>query len=69
MLEHLVGQFGRSLTPLRPTGTVDCEGRRHEGMSEEGMIPANAMVKVVKVRGGRLIVRRAEVPELDDAMS
>ncbi len=33
------------------------------------MIPANAMVKVVKVRGGRLIVRRAEVPELDDAMS
>src|SRR5690349_2865429 len=26
-LEHLIGQFGRALTPLRPSGMVDFDGR------------------------------------------
>ncbi len=65
LLDHLVGQFARTLTPLRPTGTVDLEGRRLEGVSEEGMIPPNTMVRVVKVRGGRLFVRLADLPSID----
>ena len=35
-LDHLVGQFGRALTPLRPSGLVDFDGRRLDGLSEEG---------------------------------
>ncbi len=66
MLEHLIGQFGRALTPLRPTGLVDFDGRRLEGLSEEGLIPAGSLVRAVQVRGGRLIVRVADVPALDD---
>jgi membrane-bound ClpP family serine protease len=66
MLEHLVGQFGRSLTPLRPSGLVDFDGRRLEGLSEEGLIPTGMLVRAVQVRGGRLIVRVADVPALDD---
>jgi membrane-bound ClpP family serine protease len=66
MLEHLVGQFGRALTPLRPSGLVDFEGRRLEGLSEEGLIPAGMLVRAVQVRSGRLIVRVADVPAFDD---
>ncbi len=66
LLERLVGQYGRSLTPLRPSGLVDFEGRRHEGLSEEGLIPAGSLVKAVQVRGGRLVVRVADVPAFDD---
>ncbi len=66
MLDHLVGQFGRTLTPLRPSGLVDFEGRRLEGVSEEGLIPAGTLVRAIQVRAGRLIVREADVPALDD---
>jgi membrane-bound ClpP family serine protease len=65
-LDHMIGQFGRSLTPMRPTGMVDFDGRRHEGMAEEGLIPANTMVRVVRTQGSRLVVRAAKVPQLDD---
>ena len=33
-LDHLIGQFGRALTPLRPSGTVDFEGRRIDAMAD-----------------------------------
>lgn len=65
MLDHLVGQFVRTLTPLRPSGTVELDGRRFEAQSEEGMISANVIVRVVRVRGGRLQVRVAEIPDIN----
>lgn len=69
VLERLVGQFGRTLTPLRPSGRVDFEGRRFEGVSEEGLIPSGVLVRAVQVRSGRLVVREADVPALDDVVS
>ena len=51
VLEHLIGQFGRALTPLRPSGLVDFEGSRLDGLSEEGLIPAGALVRAVQIRG------------------
>ncbi|GIW87293.1 MAG: hypothetical protein KatS3mg108_1617 [Isosphaeraceae bacterium] len=65
-LSHLVGQIGRTVTPLRPTGIVLFEGRRHEAISEGIPIEANTLVRALEIRGGRLIVRVAEVPEWDD---
>jgi membrane-bound ClpP family serine protease len=65
-LEHLVGQFGRALTPLRPSGVVDFEGRRLDGLSEEGLIPRGALVRAVQVRGGTLVVRPANEAALED---
>jgi membrane-bound ClpP family serine protease len=61
-LDHLVGQFGRALTPLRPSGLVDFDGRRLDGLSEEGLIPPGALIRAVRVRGGQLVVRTASPP-------
>ena len=65
-LDHLIGQFGRALTPLRPSGSVDFEGRRIDGLAEGGtMIPSGALVRAVGVRGIQLIVRPAPAEMLD----
>ena len=66
-IDHLVGQFGRALTPLRPSGLVDFDGRRLDGLSEEGLIPSGALVRAVRVRGGQLVVREATDPLTDDS--
>jgi membrane-bound ClpP family serine protease len=65
-LDHLVGQLGRALTPLRPSGLVDFDGRRLDGLSEEGLIPSGALVRAVRVRGGQLVVRTAPEADLDE---
>lgn len=67
-LDHLIGQFGRALTPLRPSGLVDFEGRRLDGMSEEGLIPAGALVRAVHIRGGQIIVRAASEKTLEELL-
>ena len=68
ILEHLIGQFGRAITPMRPSGLVDFEGRRLDGMSEEGLIPAGALVRAVHVRSGQIIVRAATDKTLDELL-
>jgi membrane-bound ClpP family serine protease len=56
-LEHLVGQIGRALTPLRPSGHIEIEGRRVDGLAEEGFLPSGALVRVIRIRSGQLVVR------------
>ncbi len=61
-LYPLVGRLGRALTPLRPGGSVDFNGRRLDGLSEGGYIEAGTSVSVVRVRGQFLIVRAQPDP-------
>jgi membrane-bound serine protease (ClpP class) len=68
-LDHLVGQLGRALTPLRPSGLVDFDGRRLDGLSEEGFIPSGSLVRAVRIRGGQLVVRVAPDLTLDEALN
>ena len=58
--DHLIGDFGRALTPLRPSGSVDFEGRRIDARAEEGLIAAGSLVRAVRVESGILIVRMAD---------
>ena len=56
-LESLVGQVGRTLTPLRPCGHVEIDGQRADALAEEGFLPADATVRVLRVRSGQVVVR------------
>jgi hypothetical protein len=47
---------------------VDFEGRRLDGLSEEGLIPAGALVRAVRVRSGQLVVRAASDKTLDELL-
>jgi membrane-bound ClpP family serine protease len=61
-LNTLVGKYGKTVSPMRPSGTVEIDGRRIDAMTEGLMIDADVQVKCVDVRTGRVIVREASAP-------
>jgi membrane-bound serine protease (ClpP class) len=52
-----VGQSGRAVSELRPMGTCDFDGTRVEAMSEHGIVPAGAAVRIVALVNNRPTVR------------
>ena len=56
-LEELIGQEGKSLTILRPTGTAKIANRRVDVTTENTVVPANTAIKVIKVVGYKVIVK------------
>lgn len=50
---------GKALTALRPAGTALIEGRRVDVVAESDLIEAGAPVRVVRVEGAKVVVRRA----------
>ena len=64
-LEGLVGRVGRTITPLRPSGLTDFDGRRIDTLAEGFLIEPGTLVRVVSVRGNRVTVRPVEPGALD----
>ncbi|NQX44568.1 nodulation protein NfeD [Paenibacillus tritici] len=56
---RLIGASGISVTPLRPAGTAAIGGERIDVVTEGGFIDAHTAVSVVKVEGGRVVVKEA----------
>lgn len=56
--EALVGAVGVARSDINPTGTVFVEGELWTAESEDGLIPAGHRVRVVRVSGLRLGVRK-----------
>lgn len=54
----LLGKKGKSLTPLRPSGTVVIDKERIDVVTEGNYIEANVDVEVVQVEGTRIVVRK-----------
>jgi membrane-bound serine protease (ClpP class) len=57
-LEHLKGEIGKTLTPLRPAGSTEIGGRRIDTVAKGVMIDQGELVRVVAVEGNRVVVRR-----------
>ncbi len=54
----LLGMEGTTITILRPAGTVIIDNERIDVVSEGDFIEQHARVKVIKVEGARIVVRR-----------
>jgi membrane-bound serine protease (ClpP class) len=54
----LVNQIGQTTTPLRPSGTALFQQQYHDVISEGTPIDVGQSVKVVKVEGSRIVVRK-----------
>jgi membrane-bound serine protease (ClpP class) len=57
-LEELVGKTGISLTMLRPAGTAEIGEKRVDVVSEGIFVPKDTKIKVVMVKGNRVVVRK-----------
>ncbi len=58
----LKGRTGKTVSPLRPSGTVEFDGKRVDAMTEGTMLDAGVWVKCVDVKWGQVIVRKIEEP-------
>jgi membrane-bound ClpP family serine protease len=56
MLEGLVGRVGRAKSKMLPSGIIVIEKESHDAVSEGMPIEAGQRVRVIEVRGNRLIV-------------
>ena len=59
-LTDLVGQQGRSITPLRPAGAALIGSRRVDVVTEGKFVAPDMPVKVIQVEGNRIIVEQME---------
>jgi membrane-bound serine protease (ClpP class) len=66
LLEQLQGRIGRTVSPLRPAGIVDFEGKRIDCVTEGMMIDADRWVRCIEVKSGRVVVRLIDKPNLAD---
>jgi membrane-bound ClpP family serine protease len=60
VLRGLLGKVGRAKSPMLPSGTILVEGRVINAVSEGQAIEAGANVRVIEVRGSRVVVRPLE---------
>ncbi len=57
-LARLIGQTGRTITPLRPVGICDFSGKRVSCVAEFAMIETGSEVEGVRVSGANLAVQK-----------
>jgi membrane-bound serine protease (ClpP class) len=63
-LESLMGQSGIVLTPLRPVGMCEFEGKKIVCVADTGYVEKQTPVKVIHVEGNKVIVRLLETEQL-----
>lgn len=58
-MDRLMDKEGVSLSELRPSGFIEIDGEKYDALSEGGFIPRNTLIKVVRVEGAKIFVRRS----------
>jgi membrane-bound serine protease (ClpP class) len=56
--EEYLDKKGISISELRPSGVIEIDGRRVDALSEGVFIPKGSEIKVIRVEGSKIIVRR-----------
>lgn len=55
---ELINKEGETLSELRPSGFIVIDGEKYDALAESGYIPEYSNVRVVKVEGSKIFVRR-----------
>ncbi len=59
----LVGEKGKAITPFRPVGTIEIEGKHYSAVSDGEWIDSGSEIVVVKVEGTRIVIEKVKVGE------
>ncbi|MBX3463358.1 MAG: hypothetical protein KF830_09315 [Planctomycetes bacterium] len=62
-LVALVGRIGTAATVLRPTGTMELDGDRHDVVTEGEFVEPGTPLRVLYVQGNRVVVAAATPPD------
>ncbi|QQK07637.1 NfeD family protein [Miniphocaeibacter halophilus] len=55
---HLLGKKGLTITPLRPSGTIEIDNKKIDALTEGEFIDKGEKVEVVNIEGFKIFVRR-----------
>lgn len=56
----LVGEIGKTLTPFRPVGTIDVQGKSYSAISNGVWLESGVAIKVLSVDGTRIVIEPTE---------
>jgi membrane-bound serine protease (ClpP class) len=65
-LEKYRGRIGKTVSPMRPSGVVEFDGKRVDCITEGIMLDVDLWVKCIDVKPGKVIVRQVEQPKMRD---
>ncbi len=65
MYEGLMEKEGETLTTLRPSGMVLIDGKKYSVVTSGEMIDRGVKIKVIKVEGSRVVVRKVSAKKKD----
>ncbi|MDD2710284.1 MAG: NfeD family protein [Verrucomicrobiae bacterium] len=57
-VDHFLNQTGKTITPLRPSGTALINGKRVDVQAESGFIERDCEIAIVKIEGSRIVARK-----------
>ncbi|RBP45495.1 NfeD family protein [Garciella nitratireducens] len=58
IFKDYIGKIGITLTPLRPSGSIEVDGIKLDVVSDNRYIGKNQKVKIIKIEGNRIIVQK-----------
>lgn len=64
--DRLAGAEGLTLTPLRPAGLARINGKKYSVVSAGEYIETDTAVRVVRVEGSRIVVRKRVPPHTEE---
>jgi len=64
LLKGLIGKVGKARSMMLPSGAIVVDGRTVDAVSDGMAVSAGQMVKVIDVRGNRIVIRPIDEQEL-----
>ncbi|MFD1736567.1 NfeD family protein [Bacillus salitolerans] len=58
--QSLVGKQGVTVTPFRPVGTIDIEGKHYSAITDASWLEVGTTIEVIKVDGTKIAVKGIE---------
>ncbi len=63
-LKRLIGKEGIAITPLRPSGIVEVNGKKLNALTRGEYVDSNTKIKIISVEGNKIVVEAVDASKL-----
>ncbi len=64
-LKRLTGKVGIAITPLRPSGIVEVNGKKLNALTRGEYVESNTKIKIISVEGNKIVVEAVDASKLE----
>ena len=62
-LKRLTGKEGITITPLRPSGIIEVNGKKLNALTQGEYVDSNTKIKIISVEGNKIVVEAANITD------